>query len=253
MSKTEKQLAVQTAEPSVALMLQEVIRGGITTDNVAALEKMCDLYERMEARKAERDFANDFNALMSEVPRINATKPVPNNDGTVRYKFAPLSEIDKQLRPLALKHGFTYSFAEGEHAEGRITKVCIVQHSSGHKRENQFTVRISAPPKSTDSQADGSTHSYAKRGALCDAFGIIVDNDDDSRMVGKPIGKALAEDLQARVKACGADGEAFLKFAGAANYEGISDDRFDALDAMLKRKESGKPATKTDGDQGVIW
>lgn len=252
MNPTEPSQALATPEPSVALMLQEVIRGGITTDNVAALEKMCDLYERMEAKKAERDFANDFNALMSEMPRIDATKPVPNNDGTVRYHFAPLEEIDKQLRPLALKHGFTYSFAEGEHSEGRITKMCIVQHSSGHKKENRFTVRISAPPKSNDSQADSSTHSYAKRGALCDAFGIIIDHDDDARMIGKLIGTALAEDLQARVKACGADEEAFLKFAGAAHYEAISDDRYDALDAMLTRKERGGKAPQNE-EKDELW
>lgn len=237
---------VAIAEPSVAMMLQKVIEGGVTSDNVSALEKMCDLYERMEAKRAEKDFAAAFNALMAEMPKIQATKPVPNNDGTTRYKFAPLDEIDKQLRPVALKHGFSYSFAEGEYDAGRVTKICTVQHSSGHKRSHSFTVRVSAPPKSNDSQADASTHSYAKRGALCDAFGIIVDHDDDARIVGKPIGRALGEDLQARVKACGADEEAFLRFAGAAHYDAIPDDRFDALDAMLKRKEQGKPARRTE-------
>lgn len=239
-------LTVNQPEPSVALMLQEVIRGGITVDNVAALEKMCDLYERMEAKRAEKDFAIAFNSLMAEMPRIEATEPVPNNDGSVRYKFAPIEEIDAQLRPVALKHGFSYSFTEGPSDNGRVTKICTVQHSSGHSRSNSFTVRVSAPPKSNDSQADSSTHSYAKRGALCDAFGIIVDHDDDARAIGKPIGKALAEDLKQRVKDCGADEEAFLRYAGAANYEGISDDRFDALDALLIRKERGQPSTQKE-------
>lgn len=248
---------VPAPEPSVALMLQKVIEGGITADNVAALEKMCDLYERMEAKRAEKDFAAAFNALMAEMPKIQATKPVPNNDGTTRYKFAPLDEIDRQLRPVALKHGFSYSFAEGEYDAGRVTKICTVQHSSGHKRSHSFTVRVSAPPKSNDSQADASTHSYAKRGALCDSFGIIVDHDDDARMIGKPIGSALGDELEARVKGLRMNEGAFLRFAGAANYESIPDDRFDALDAMLTRKERGQaprtPAEREQEEQEEIW
>jgi hypothetical protein len=229
-------------------MLQEIIRGGITTENVAAVEKMISLYERMQDRKAEQDFAVAFNSLMAEIPSIRATKPVPNNDGTVRYRYAPLEEIDAQLRPLALKHGFTYSFREGESDAGRITKICEVQHVNGHKRSNPFTVRVSAPPKSSESQADGSTHSYAKRGALCDAFGIIIEHlDDDAREIGRPIGRAMAEDLMARVLSCSADEVAFLRFAGVtvehgllptlADYEKIGLNRFDALDEILTKKE----------------
>lgn len=250
---TTKPDQLATAEPSVAFMLSKVIEQGVTPENVAALDKLCGLYERMQAKNAEREFNVAFTALQAKIPQIKATKAVPNNDGTVRYRFAPLEEIDSQLRPLALENGFTYSFSEGaSDAENKVSKVCTIYHVGGHSRPNSFTVRRSAPPKSTDTQADGSTHSYAKRGALCDAFGIIIEHDDDARMVGKPIGKALAEDLQARVKACGADEEAFLKFAGAAHYEAISDDRYDALDAMLTRKERGGKAPKDD-EQEEIW
>jgi ERF superfamily len=250
-----QQLAVP--EPSIAVMLQTMLERGITTENIAALEQMTALYERMEDRKAEKEFAAAFNSLMSEIPQIEATKSVPNNDGSTRYRFAPLEEIDSQLRPLALKHGFTYFFSEAENQHpGRITKVCTIQHAAGHKRSTSFTVRTSAPPKASDTQADGSTHSYAKRGALCDAFGIIISHDDDARMIGKPIGKALAEELRARVKALGdkIDEQRFLAYAGVAcsnpakpeDYEQIADERWDALDSMLTRKERGQPMPKKE-------
>ncbi len=251
LTSVRQKIMEQPAEPSVALMLQKVIDGGITADNVSALESLVGLYDRMQAKNAEKDFAVAFNRLMAEMPPIQATKPVPNNDGTVRYRFAPLEEIEAIVRPVALRNGFSYSFSEGPSEPGRITKVCTVQHSSGHKRVHPFTVRTSAPPKANDSQADGSTHSYAKRGAFSDAFSIIVDHDDDARVVGKPIGKAIAEDLLNRVKLTGSDMVAFLKFAGVTlppkveieNYdpieffEQISDERFESLDEILKRKE----------------
>ncbi len=244
-----KQLA-SLPEPSVAMMLQNVIDGGITNENVAALESLVGLYDRMQAKNAEKDFAVAFNRLMAEMPPIQATKPVPNNDGTVRYRFAPLEEIEAIVRPVALRNGFSYSFSEGQSEPGRITKVCTVQHSSGHKRVHTFTVRTSAPPKANDSQADGSTHSYAKRGAFSDAFSIIVDHDDDARMIGQPIGAAMGDDLQRRVIVVGADKEAFLKYAGASRFEDISDERWPLLDELLKRKEAAKSAREKLSPEG---
>ena len=103
---------------------------------------------------------------------------------------------------------------------------------------------------STEPQADGAAKTYAKRGALSDALNIVVDHDDDARMIGKPIGKAIAMDLRARVVKTRSDERSFLKFAGVTVpetvndhhewielYEQISDERFDALDEILRRKE----------------
>jgi hypothetical protein len=76
-------------------------------------------------------------------------------------------------------------------------------------------------------------------------------------MIGKPIGKALGEELRDRVLACGADEQAFLKYAGVAcsnpakpeDYYEISDERFDALDTLLTRKERGQPMPKKDDEK----
>lgn len=242
-----KQLAVREPkqEPSVALMLQQVIAGGITSENVGTLEKMVGLYERMQEKDAERQFTVAFNQIMKDIPSIHATKAVPNKDGTVRYRYAPLDEIDKQLRPLAIGHGLTYSFAEGLSDNGKVCKICTVQHIAGHKRSNQFTVRTSAPPAANDSQADGSTHSYAKRGALCDAFGIIIEHDDDARTQSEPITERQAIELRQRVRELEVDQTAFLKFAGAADFDQITSDRYDRLCELLDRKEQGKkPASQ---------
>lgn len=235
----EQQIAV-VQEPSIGLMLQKFIEAGVTTDNVAAFEKLCDIRERMDNKQAEREFNAAFTQLQSKMPQIAATKPVPNKDGSIRYRFAPFEEIMEKVQPLLTDHGFSVSFNTRAVDNGRLTVICTLRHISGHSTNNEFAVRIGqGPPGSTETQADGAAKTYAKRGALSDCLNIAIDHDDDARMIGKPIGKALAEDLQARVKACGADEQAFLKYAGAADYESIPDDRFDALDALLTRKERG--------------
>lgn len=256
MTTKNKQLAV--AEPSVALMLQNALAsiqtGQVTGQHVEVLSKMMDLYERNEKREAEKVFATALVNLQGETIRVQATKAVDQKaDGSCRYRFAPYEEIMATVQPMLTRHGFSITF-DTEEGEARLMSVCTLTHKGGHSRSNKFAVRYGKPPGSSDAQGDMSTKSYAKRGALCDALNITIDHDDDARMIGKPIGKALGEELEQRVKACGADSEAFLKFAGAANFESISDDRFDALDAMLKRKESGKPArSKTDEEQEEIW
>src|SRR5262245_39064617 len=72
-------------EPSMALILQEVVNRGITSENVGTVKEMVALYERMKDRDAEQKFAVAFNALLKEIPAIKATKPVAGKDGTVRY------------------------------------------------------------------------------------------------------------------------------------------------------------------------
>lgn len=240
MSKpADQSMPLALAENPIAAMLAKVIEGGITSDNVAALDKLCGLYERMQAKSAEQEFNAAFSKLQSELPQVEATEAVPNRDGSVRYKFAPFPKIMAKIQPFLTSHGFSVSF-NSRFDNGRMIVVCTLRHISGHSQSNEFAVRIGqGPPGATETQADGAAKTYAKRGALCDCLNIAIDHDDDARMVGKPIGKALAEDLQARVRACGADEESFLKFAGAANFESISDDRFDSLDELLRRREQG--------------
>lgn len=229
-------------QPSVALMLQSALEKGITPENATALEKLMDLYERMEDKRAIREFNAAMVALKQEMPTIQVSKAVPNNDGTIRYRYAPLEDIDGKLRPHALKHGFTYSFSEAPSEPNKVTKVCVVTHIGGHSQSTPFTVRIGkGPPGSSEAQGDGAAASYAQRRALCDAFGIIVESDtdgsDDPHNEGRPITAKEAADLRDWVEKIGADEKAFLAFAGAAHYEAIMSSRLDSLTEMLRRKE----------------
>jgi hypothetical protein len=240
-----KQLAVQ--QPSILSMLETLVEKGVTADNVAALDSLAKLHERMQDKQAERDFNAAFAKFQSEMPPVDATTAVPNNDGSVRYRFAPFEDLMAKIKPVLIDNGFSISFSSRSEAD-RIAAICTLRHVSGHSQTNEFSVRIgSGPPKATITQADGAAKTYAKRGALCDALNIVVEHDDDARMIGKSIGKAMGEELWMRVKELGAkvDEQAFLKFAGVAcsnpakpeDYAEIGEDRFDALDAMLKRKE----------------
>jgi hypothetical protein len=256
----QMQLVEAKAQPTVAQMLSGALdsiqRGEVTPVHVEVLKGMMDLYERDENRRAEKDFAAALVQLQGETANVSATKKVDvKPDGTCRYRFAPYEEIMRTVKPMLTRYGFSVTF-DTEANGDRLTSVCTLMHRGGHTRQNRFAVRYSKPPGSSDPQGDMSTKSYAKRGALCDALNIVVEHDDDARMLGAPIGKALADELEARVKACGADREAFLKFAGVnsfgqtSDFYQILDDRWEALDAMLRRKEAAKVAREKLSPEG---
>ncbi len=237
LAKRESQLA-PVEQPSVATMLQTALSQGISKDNADALGKMMELYERMEDRRAEQAFAQAFVRMQTAMPQIQATKPVPNKDGTVRYKFAPYDEIWRKVRPHLEANGFSVRFSQKVEAP-RITMTCTLMHVDGHSASNEFSVRIGqGPPGASETQADGSAATYAQRGALCDALGISITNDDDGNTLGAPIAWQQAEELRNRVKACGANEEQFLKFAGVFDYELIPEAAYERLDAVLRKKEA---------------
>jgi len=224
------------------MMLQKVIEGGITADNVAALESLVGLYDRMQAKDAERKFNEAFAKLQSELASVNATRTVPDKQGNLKYRFAPYEDIMETVKPVLIANGFAVSFTS-RFGDGRMVSICTLRHVGGFSQSNEFAVRIGGgPPGATETQADGAAKTYAKRGALCDALNIVVEHDDDARMIGQAIGAALAKDLEDRVKKVGADREAFLKYAGATKFEEISDERWPVLDELLTRKEQAKAA-----------
>lgn len=233
------ELAV-SAPPSVGQMLSAAIDKGVTTENVAVLEKMMDLYERTQAKEAEKEFARAFNALQSAMPAILAAKAVPNNDGTTRYKFAPYEAIMEQVRPLLQQHGFTVSFSMTFN-DGRVTQSCTLQHIGGHSRSNQFSARIGkGPPGSSEAQGDGAAGTYAKRHALCDALNIVIEHDTDgfnAKKDGAPIGPDQALYIRELLKETKSDEALFLKFAGAAKVEEIGSARYDDCARMLHKKK----------------
>ncbi len=233
-------LELSNRGPSVGDILQAIVKEGVTEQNISAVEKVVGLYERMELAKAERDFAKGY--LVTVVtPDVQATKPVPNNDGSVRYRFAPFEDIMAQVGPMLQKHGFTVSFSS-RFQEGRIISTCTLQHIGGHKRSNDFAVRIGqGPPKATESQADGAAATYAKRFALTEALNIVVAHmDNDARLVGGPVTAEQAFELERRVSETNSNVQAFLKFAGANSFKEIPSAKYDILDSYLAKKEGRK-------------
>ena len=237
-----RQLAI-TADPASNAIV-ELLKSPDALKNVEAMEKLTDLYLKLKASAAEQEFATAFNALQADLPPIQASKPVPNNDGSIRYKFAPYESIMEQVRPLILKHGFTISFSS-DVAEGRIVMHCTLQHIAGHKKTNSFAARVSKPPGASEAQGDGATSTYAKRFALCDALNITIEKDNDgihpdARALGEPIGKDKIQYLKEQIAETGGNEAAFFALAGVTKYEDITSGSYPVLVNALELKKKNR-------------
>jgi hypothetical protein len=224
------------AAPTPIDILRTVVSGGVTNDNVAVIEKMADLCERFEKRNAEKAFTSAFVALQSDLPTIVASSVIPN-----RGKYERYEDIMKVVNPLLQKHGFTVSFSM-DYAETRIVVKCHLKHVEGHSETNSFAVRVGGRADS-ETQADCKAATTAKRNALLQALNIIIRqdalmSDDDASNIGDCITFEDAVKLRERAEACGADLNAFLKFAGAKTFESIGRARYADCCQMLDRKEA---------------
>mgnify|MGYP001607185913 CR=1 FL=1 len=237
--------AVARPVPSVGEMLHAVIERGVTAENVSAIEKLVGLYERMEQKKSEREFAEAFVRLQKRLPTIPGFRAVPDKHGNTKYKYADFDDIDAIVRPICLEEKFTYSFRETAMDGGRVTMTMTLQHSSGYSREIPYSVRVGdGPPGASNSQADVSGHTYAKRGAIESGLSLrVVGHRDDAKMEGNPEEKVTleqADELERRAQESNSNIAIFLKCAGASSFATIPANRYAEMDRMLRLKEQGK-------------
>lgn len=235
---TESQPLAIAQGPSIALMLQGVIEKGITAENTQALTTLCDLYERVEAKNAEREFNACFVALKKQIPVIVATSVIPN-----RGKYERYEDIMRVVEPLLLMHGFSESYSQSAD-DKRITVTCHLSHIAGHSRSTSFSVRLGGRADS-DTQADCKASTTAKRNALLLALGIVIRQDiyqsdeADSHNEGEKITQGQAAELRLLCEETGSDKERFLTFADAKTFEEIMSSRYADLAEKLLAKQRG--------------
>jgi hypothetical protein len=225
----------QSQGPNIALMLQGVIDKGVTAENAQALTTLCDLFQKVEAKNAEREFNAAFVALQSKLPVIVATSVIPN-----RGKYERFEDIMRVVGPLLQANGFAVSFEQSS-ADNKITVKCHLRHLAGHSSVTPFTVRLGGRADS-ETQADCKASTTAKRNSLLQALNIVIRQDiyqsdeADATIEGGAITASQAADLRALCEETKSDKAKFLAFAGADTFEEIAASRFADLAEMLNRK-----------------
>jgi hypothetical protein len=192
------------------------------------LGRMTAMYEALKANEAEFAYNAAKGRILQKLAGIKIVKnrsvlneidnAAPQRGIGEAFKYAPLEEIDKHLRPLLAEEEMDLSYSNEPAAGGGLRIRGRLKHLRGGYYEDSF---LSAPPDTTGGksnvQAVGSTNSYLRRYVACNIFNIVVVGDDDDGN-GGTIDEAQARTILALIKKAKV-GPKFLTYMKARSVE----------------------------------
>lgn len=181
--KTKAVVVKRPKETSVDTFISQALASNTP---VETMEKLFALREKVKAEQAKEAFVQALATFQSECPVIEKTKKVLNkNSTTVRYMFAPIDSIVKQIQKPLAKAGLSYTW-QVKNEPGLVTATAKVTHILGHSEESSFQIPIDTEGFMTAPQKVASALTFAKRYSLCNALGISTgDEDTDATDVNK--------------------------------------------------------------------
>ena len=159
--------------------------------DVEKLDRIVAMYERVKAKEAELA----FNAAKGRIlKKLAGIKLVKNRTAALyeiekgksqkasyqAFKYAPLEEIDKHLRPLLLEEEMDLSYSDEPREHGWILIRGRLKHlPGGHFEDSFMPAPLDTSGGKSTVQGVGSTNSYLRRYIACNIFNIVVVGDDD--------------------------------------------------------------------------
>lgn len=159
--------------------------------DMAKLEKMIDLQERILNKNAQMAFAADFSAMQVDMPEILQTGEIKHN-GKLISKYAKFEDINTAIRPIISKYGFGVSFRVNQDG-GPIKVKGILSHKGGHEVDTDITLPADNSGSKNNVQAIASSISYAKRHIIKALLNIAERGEDDD---GNKAGEKGVNDFQ---------------------------------------------------------
>lgn len=245
-------------EPSTGTMLAIITRAA--SDPAFDVEKLKALFElqrELMADQAAREYAAALNAAQAEVaPVVRASE-----NSQTRSFYAKLEAIDKAIRPIYIRNGFSLSYnTVAPLVPGNIRIECLCSHRGGHtERYGREAPADTLGPKGTavKTQLHGgaSTETFLKRYLVAGIFNVVfrnLDEDDDGNAGGAEyIIPETVKEIETLLQETGADVERFLRFMKVDSIPQITVyDLPRAINSLLAKKramESEKAGEVSNG------
>jgi hypothetical protein len=195
--------------------------------DAAKLESIVAMYQQLKAKEAELAFNGAKGRILKKLAGIKLVKNRPalyeiyeidkgkSQKRTYEaFKYAPLEEIDKHLRPLLLEEEMDLSYSDEPREHGWILLRGRLKHlPSGYFEDSFMPAPLDTSGGKSTVQGVGSTNSYLRRYIACNIFNIVVVGDDDDGN-GGTIDEAQTSTLLELIKKAKV-GPKFLKYMRA--------------------------------------
>ena len=192
--------------------------------DVEKLERMMAMYQRLKSKEAELAYNAAKGRILKKLARIKIVKNRsvlpeiekgrPEKGTYEAFRYAPLEEIDKHLRPLLAEEDMDLSYSDEPQEGGGILIRGRLKHlPSGHYEDSFMPAPLDTSGGKSNVQAVGSTNSFLRRYVTCNIFNIVVVGDDDDG-TGGTVDEAQTKTILALIKKAKI-GPKFLKYMKA--------------------------------------
>lgn len=233
--------AVAAIEPT---SLMQVISRAASDPSVDIdkMERLLAMHERMTARQAEAEFNKAMEACQAEMRPISTDATNPQT----RSKYATYGKLDRALRPIYTRHGFSLSFSDGDTTKpDHVRVLCLVRHSGGYKETHYKDMPADGKGAKggdvmTKTHAAGAAQQYGMRYLLKGIFNVAIGEDDrDGNDPSEPtLNEKQVADLEALITEVNADKARFLKHLKVSSLHQILAKNYSAVVKMLEAKRA---------------
>ena len=185
-------LSLERVEPSIMEIIAAVARD--PNVDVARIDALVALKERMEARDAEKEFNREFAAAMLAMPKV-AKRGVKDMGAKGAIPYATYEDVDAAIRPIETRHGFARSFLTRPSDKPGCVMILRLTHRAGHSITSERYCRPDPGPGRNDTQAEGSGESYGRRYLTLAMWNIVTVGADDDAQSADPISDDQAADI----------------------------------------------------------
>lgn len=173
-----KEMTMQPVSSGTMGMIERAVSD--PSFNAENFKTLVEFRDREIARNAETAFNAAMHAAQAEMRPIEADA----NNPQTRSRYATYAKLDKALRPIYSKHGFSQSFNTVDSPIADHMRVlCYVSHVAGHTRTYQIDIPTDGKGAKgndvmTKTHAVGAGASYAMRYLLKMIWNVLVGEDD---------------------------------------------------------------------------
>lgn len=227
MNKTE---VVKTEARPVDVVggVQDILRLAVEKGlDVASMERIVALHERMSERQADAELAAAMAAFQAECPPIARTSQasITTRGGSgYGYRYAELDQIARTIRPILQKCGLSYTWDSEITDKGLLAAHCTVRHVGGGRTTATFSAPTEGSPSMSGAQKHASALTYARRQSLVQVLGLTTCDPDTDAASDERITEEQEMEIKDLLEVTHSDVAGFLRYMKA-----------DAVSAILAR------------------
>jgi hypothetical protein len=239
--------AKQSADSALIAMI--VTAAQDKSIEIDRLKELMEMRKDILAQESEQAFNRAMNAAQAEINPV--VKDGENPSAHSRY--ATLEKVDREIRPIYTKHGFSLTFNTGTPANpSAVHVICEVRHSEGYKKEyflegDLDVAGSQGKSNKTSIQGLGSSVSYLRRYLTLMIFNVtLTSEDNDGNAVNRPAYDAMRHAADARQAARMAAQQTMPPQESPTELEQQLRDSIEMVERQKKTKNGAKSARKID-------